>query len=57
MTLTKLADIPVSCYGHKTLNFSKCLICDSDHSLADDVETNDETVSELWSEGISKAKR
>ncbi|XP_071089286.1 uncharacterized protein [Haliotis cracherodii] len=55
MTSTKLADIPVTCSAHKTLNFCKGLIRDRDRSLAD--ETIEEIVSELRSQGVIEAKR
>ncbi|XP_067668245.1 uncharacterized protein [Haliotis asinina] len=55
MTSTKLADIPVTCSAHKTLNFSKGIIRDRDRSLAD--ESIEEIVSELRSQGVIDATR
>ncbi|XP_067653287.1 uncharacterized protein [Haliotis asinina] len=55
MTSTKLADIPVTCSAHKTLNFSKGIIRDRERSLAD--ESIEEIVSELRSQGVIDATR
>ncbi len=52
---TKLADIRIKSYAHKSLNFSKGIIRDRDRSLSD--LSVEEIVSELRDQGVLEAKR
>ncbi|XP_067673551.1 uncharacterized protein [Haliotis asinina] len=52
---TKLADIKIKSYAHKSLNFSKGIIRDRDHSLHE--LSVEQIVSELRDQGVLEAKR